>query len=379
MFQEVPYCFLKHRIGYVTFTVSHLKGFYVLNVMGVFLLKPGGSAQAYFENMVSLLEQLSLVKSYLIFYCTVRICYSKYASGYYHPSNGGRWSYSLERFLRYLVYYFQKRLTQEQRNREAGAGMVHHFLGSSERAAFVKVVLKLIERGQYSKNEALAGTAAAAASVLSYVEPSLVLPLIVSRFHIALDTITATHQLKSAVTAVALVSRALLLASAKPPHLETDNSDCISSPVDYNNVLMVSMYNTLLGMDANDPPKTLATMQLFGSIFSSLAELGDKEDGNRVMLDINFSEWLDEFLCRIFSLLLHLEPNNQLYDSCNVKWEIYVLYNKKNVVHINVHCHRRASLSVSAADMLLADPTRPIAGQLDNPGCATKMQKNYTT
>uniref|UniRef100_A0A0D6R2L6 Proteasome activator subunit 4 n=1 Tax=Araucaria cunninghamii TaxID=56994 RepID=A0A0D6R2L6_ARACU len=252
----------------------------------VFLLKPGGSAQVYFENMVSLLEQ------------------------YYHPSNGGWWSYSLERFLRYLVFYFQKRLSEEQRNKEDGSNMVQNSLGRSERAAFVRVVLKLIERGQYSKNESLAATAASAASKLSYVEPSLVLPFVVSRFHIALDTITAPHQFKPAITAVAYASRALLLSSAEPAYLGTE-SDCVSSPVDYNHALIVSICNTLLGMDVNDPPKTLATMQLYGSIFSSLAEIGDKEGDSLMMLDISFSEWLDELLCRLFSLLLHVEPNSQ--------------------------------------------------------------------
>jgi proteasome activator subunit 4 len=33
------------------------------------------------------------------------------------------------------------------------------------------------------------------------------------------------------------------------------------------NLLIVSLSNKLLGKDANDPPKTLATMQLIGSIF----------------------------------------------------------------------------------------------------------------
>lgn len=51
-------------------------------------------------------------------------------------------------------------------------------------------VLKLIDRGQYSKNEQLSETVAAATSILSYVEPSLVLPFLVSRFHMALETVS---------------------------------------------------------------------------------------------------------------------------------------------------------------------------------------------
>ena len=51
-------------------------------------------------------------------------------------------------------------------------------------------MLKLIDRGQYSKNEHLSETVAAATSILSYVEPSLVLPFVASRFQMALETVS---------------------------------------------------------------------------------------------------------------------------------------------------------------------------------------------
>lgn len=63
-------------------------------------------------------------------------------------------------------------------------------LGKLERAAFVNAVMKLVDRGQYSKNEQLSETVAAATAMLSYVEPSLVLPFLASRFHMALETVS---------------------------------------------------------------------------------------------------------------------------------------------------------------------------------------------
>lgn len=51
-------------------------------------------------------------------------------------------------------------------------------------------ILKLIDRGQYSKNEHLSETVAAATSILSYVEPSMVLPFLSSRFRMALETVS---------------------------------------------------------------------------------------------------------------------------------------------------------------------------------------------
>lgn len=55
------------------------------------------------------------------------------------------------------------------------------------------MLLKLIDRGQYSKNEHLSETVAAATSILSYVEPFLVLPFVASRFHMALETVSHFH------------------------------------------------------------------------------------------------------------------------------------------------------------------------------------------
>ncbi|XP_022716631.1 proteasome activator subunit 4 isoform X11 [Durio zibethinus] len=251
----------------------------------VYLLKPGSVAQEHFEKLVNLLEQ------------------------YYHPSNGGRWTYSLERFLFYLVITFQKRLQHEQQKTDNDSH-AELYLGKLERTAFVNVLLRLIDRGQYSKNEHLSETVAAATSILSYVEPSLVLPFLASRFHMALETMTATHQLKTAVMSVAFAGRSLFFTSlssgsVKPVDLGGGDDTFID-------LLMISLSNALLGMDANDPPKTLATMQLIGSIFSNMAMLDDNMDELSFMPMIRFSEWLDEFFCRLFSLLLHLEPSSVL-------------------------------------------------------------------
>ncbi|XP_054818668.1 proteasome activator subunit 4 [Prosopis cineraria] len=249
----------------------------------VYLLKPGSSALQYFEKLVNILEQ------------------------YYHPSNGGRWTYSLSRFLFHLVIQFQKRLQHEKESVNDGKQSEQH-LGGSERAFFVNSVLKLIDRGQYSKNEHLSETVAFAIPVLSYVEPSLVLPFVASRFRMALETMTATHQLKIAVTSVALVGRSLFFTSLSAS--SSKSVDLGGGDDTFMDLMAVSLSNALLGMDANDPPKTLATMQLIGSIFSNLALLDDKIDDLSFMPMIHFSEWLDEFLCRLFSLLLHLEPSS---------------------------------------------------------------------
>ncbi|KAL2630922.1 hypothetical protein R1flu_015608 [Riccia fluitans] len=261
----------------------------------VYMLKPNSSAGNHLSSLIDLLEQ------------------------YYHPSNGGPWTSSLERFLYYLVYYFQKRLAFEQRSQciTGVSPESNLFLGSAERISFVKALLPLIERGQYSKDGNMSETAASTASMLTYVEPSLVLPLINSRFLTALNTITATHQLKSAVTTLALAARPTFLACAKGGIL-AKNGDSQTTALyleEFTESLVVAMFSTLLGMDANDPPKTLATMALYSSILCNVGVVGDVADGGTLVLPIDWSQWLDEFLSRLFMLLVHLEPSGQQMDT----------------------------------------------------------------
>jgi proteasome activator subunit 4 len=73
--------------------------------------------------------------------------------------------------------------------------------------------------------------------------------------------------------------------------------------------LMDAMFDTLPGLDANDPNKTLATLQLYCSVLSSVGVLGAKEDGASGALAFDWSKWIDEFLSRIFVLLVNLEPS----------------------------------------------------------------------
>lgn len=82
---------------------------------------------------------------------------------------------------------------------------------------------------------------------------------------------TATHQLKTAMMSVAFAGRSILQSStpdAKAQDVGGDVDDRM-----FLDLIGISLSNALLGMDANDPPKTLATMQLIGSIFSNVNSL----------------------------------------------------------------------------------------------------------
>ncbi|KAG0602531.1 hypothetical protein M758_10G020700 [Ceratodon purpureus] len=253
----------------------------------VYLIKPGNATQGYLETLIDLLEQ------------------------FYHPSNGGSWTKSLERFLRYLIAYFLARLAKEQRS----LGKTHIVLGPVERIAFVKTLMRLIERGQYSKNSSLTSTVGSSACLLAFVEPSLMLPYIVSTFDTALDSITATHQLETALETLAFAARPILLASTRDSRNAGMSPETWESLSKCKRTIVDAMFSTLLGLDANDPPKTLATLELYCSVLSSVGVVGAKEDGGSGALPIDWSKWLDNFLSRLFILLVNLEPSTTTGDT----------------------------------------------------------------
>jgi len=57
--------------------------------------------------------------------------------------------------------------------------------------------MELTARGQYSKNSGLAFTVGSSAWLLAYVEPSLLLPYIVSMFDTALDSVSLCMMMSS--------------------------------------------------------------------------------------------------------------------------------------------------------------------------------------
>lgn len=92
--------------------------------------------------------------------------------------------------------------------------------------------------------------------------------------------VTATHQLESAVTTLALCTRPILLASPASGSPGADPMELDEVPLGAAHVgqlasgraaIADALMHTLPGIDANDPPKTLATLQLYASVLSSVS------------------------------------------------------------------------------------------------------------
>lgn len=70
-------------------------------------------------------------------------------------------------------------------------------------------------------------------------------------------------------------ARPTFLACAKEGVFAKNDDNQASSLYleEFTETLVVAMFSTLLGMDANDPPKTLATMALYSSILCNVSLL----------------------------------------------------------------------------------------------------------
>ena len=77
-----------------------------------------------------------------------------------------------------------------------------------------------------------------------------------SRFHLDLETMMTTHQLKTAVTSVAFSGPSPFLTSLST---SAKSDDLVGADV-FIGLLSISLSNTLPGRDANDPHQTLAIL-----------------------------------------------------------------------------------------------------------------------
>ena len=226
---------------------------------------------------------------------------------YAHPSNGGAWTHSLAKFLRSATSHLAKRRAAEA----SGPGTLGRpCLDGAATAAVVASLMSLASRAQFSKSSDLASAASSCLASLAYIAPAAALPLVVARFGSALEEVTATHQLPNALTSLALCVRPLL--AAPPAALGDLASQLGGQGEDAARALVAqALYGCLPGLDANDPPKTMAAVRFFAATLSTLpgwlAEEGDADAQPRAPLPVDWPSWTDELLSRLFALLSALE------------------------------------------------------------------------
>jgi len=210
---------------------------------------------------------------------------------FYHPSNGGSWTAGLERFLRYLYIFFNKRLCRVRLGLDEGIGWSGDDLSQVELLS--QQLLRLTDLAIYSKNSQLSITASKCMSFMADVNPAKALPKVLDRLSESLETATATHQLNASIRTLATCVRSILQASDEI--LDSTQVPCRES-------LAAAMFTTLPGIDVNDRAKSHLTFQFYASVFSSIGPVDESSP-----LGVAWSEWLEELLSRLFGIFRQLD------------------------------------------------------------------------
>jgi len=227
----------------------------------------------------------------------------------------------------------------------------------------VAALVKLATKGQSSKDGHMKRYSSVVLSLLSHVAPDLVLPFIHRHFVTALETVTAARQYGNAIQTLSLCIRPLLLAglpsSNNPDSIaaaltnNTPNSTTTSTtsaggwgpgsafgsgtkngpavPTSNNpntattdtemsetieemranaaQSVASALMATLPGIDANDPPKSLAVFRLYCCVLSCIGELPETLGDSTTpgALPLYTEEWVFELLSRIFTVVNNLD------------------------------------------------------------------------
>ena len=236
---------------------------------------------------------------------------------YAHPSNAGRWTNTVATFTSHAVKYARKRIAGAKaaaaaEGDDANSKPTRAAPHASARTRFAIATTRLIDKGMYSKVAAMRYASASATRDLAYIEPEIVLPLVMSRFALAVQHGTATHQLTAALSVLTSALRPMLVA---PPDLFASETFAAVGVFGVGQFLEFVMHATLPGIDANDPSKTLGVVRLYAAVVSNMSVLADpgafpgNEQADEVF-PFAWSDWINALLDRFFVFFENVDPGN---------------------------------------------------------------------
>ncbi|CAH3144364.1 unnamed protein product [Porites evermanni] len=176
----------------------------------------------------------------------------KALESFYHPSNNGRYSGKLQRFLYNLPKEMIKRLHRERfpKNSWETAIPDESKLTDEELTAFVECLKPAVMLAVFNKSGSF--DAAGALQNLALIKPDVVLPTLLNKLYVALGTLTEPHQLTATLNCVTSVARALVRPDA-------------SYPAGRSHVLPL-LQLVLPGIDPNDFRKALGTFMFISTV-----------------------------------------------------------------------------------------------------------------
>ena len=182
---------------------------------------------------------------------------------FFHPSNLGHWSKMLSQLVYYLADFFVMRW-----NREAKCEMdvpKERRLNDGLKERFVLCLRDVVFMGIFSKSGTVLNFSLSTLQSLAYLEPHLILPVLLQKVYPALQGLVEVHRTTSALRALQTVARTMVRTKGYRCHVTT----------------MLGL--VLPGIDPNDLDKTLYALSFMQTVFynAPLQEI-DSNDGEAI-------------------------------------------------------------------------------------------------
>ena len=188
----------------------------------------------------------------------------------------------------------------------------------------VSALVRVASKGQASKDGHMRRYSSLVLAQLAHIHPDLVLPAVHRHFVTAMDTITAARQYGNAIQTLSLCVRPLLLAGLLSDEHEHENASGGAASIETTEItattrkerreaaaqsVAAALMATLPGIDANDPPKSLAVFRLHCCVLSCVGQLPEDPTtaATTGSLPMYTEDYVTELLSRIFSVITNLD------------------------------------------------------------------------
>ncbi|KAF7990670.1 hypothetical protein HCN44_000475 [Aphidius gifuensis] len=224
---------------------------------------------------------------------------------YLHQANTGPWIDGLKDFLCKLTIHFVRRLHNERYKKKTWQTTTPetHKLTDTDVDNFVKSMMPLAMTSMFGLSNA-----AATSKVfrhLATIRPNLVIPDVLDRLYLTLDSLTEPHKLTAAMSAVTSIARPLVQGCRN-----------INKGYTYNegpSRVLSLLFSSLPGIDANDFMKCFSTFRLI-SVYASMIPIVDCshaigsnliDDDDRLVCETTsqFEDFILQFFDRVFILI----------------------------------------------------------------------------
>ncbi|OQR68927.1 proteasome activator complex subunit 4-like [Tropilaelaps mercedesae] len=231
----------------------------------------------------------------------------KTIESFYHPSNSGRWTLRLTKFLAKLTENFLERLWLERRKLKTWRNEVpeQKKLQEDDIDAFVNTIHPIALMAMFLKSHYT--NACSALQDIAWLRPVVVVSAVLEELNDSLYNLTEPHRLTSSLISMGYVSRLLVL-----------NHNRLKVRVDIPNLLM----SCLPGIDSNDNRKTTVTLQVISTLVavvplvdcSSLADSVAPDLHEACLTTAAFEDFVLELISRCVAHIDNTAADNQHRD-----------------------------------------------------------------